>query len=153
MTLRIRSRRERTRLREAVVSLIATLSFVGCAPEGEKASLKRPTTDQVGEFDPAAGQEVVTPEVKITNPITGPLEAYEPIVQKLAGLGIDHAVGLFQAEEGRYPSSYDEFMTRIIKANNIQLPGLPAGLEYQYDVEHHKLKIVRTAPPADAPNQ
>jgi hypothetical protein len=153
MSLVIRSRRERTRLPDAAVLLMVALGFVGCAPEGEKASLKRPTTDKVSEFDPAAGQEVVTPEVKITNPITGALEAYEPIVQKLAGLGIDQAVGHFQALEGRYPNSYDEFMTSIIKANNIQLPGLPAGLEYQYDVENHKLKIVRTAPPADAPNK
>jgi hypothetical protein len=153
MLLLSRSRHERTRLPEAAALLMVALGVIGCAPEGEKASLKRPTTDKVGEFDPAAGQEVVTPEVKITNPVTGALEAYEPIVQKLAGLGIDHAVGLFQAEEGRYPNSYDEFMTRIIKANNIQLPGLPAGLEYQYDVENHKLKIVRTAPPADAPNK
>lgn len=153
MLLLCRSRRERTRLPEAAALLMAALGFMGCAPEGEKASLKRPTTDKVGEFDPAAGKEVVTPEVKITNPITGALEAYDPIVQKLAGLGIDQLVAHFQAEEGRYPNSYDEFMTRIIKANNIQLPGLPAGREYQYDVENHKLKIVQTTPPADAPNK
>ncbi len=110
--------------------------------------MKLKTTDKVGEFNPAAGQEVVKPDVKMTNPITGPLEAYQPIVQQLATLGIDHAVGLFQAEEGRYPNSHDEFMTRIIKQNNIQLPVLPSGLEYQYDLENHKLVIVKTATPA-----
>lgn len=70
---------------------------------------------QDGEFDPNAGKEVVKPDVKMTNPITGPLEAYGPLVQQVAALGIDHAVNLFYATEGRYPNSYDEFMTRIIK--------------------------------------
>lgn len=136
----------------SISMLAATVAFPGCTdteqPPREKASLKLKTTDKVGEFNPAAGQEVVKPDVKMTNPITGPLEAYQPIVQKLATLGIDHAVGLFQAEEGRYPNSHDEFMTRIIKQNNIQLPVLPSGLEYQYDLDNHKLVIVKTETPA-----
>ncbi|MDA1230541.1 MAG: hypothetical protein O2856_07195, partial [Planctomycetota bacterium] len=101
-------------------------------------------TDKIGEFDPNAGKQVVKPEVKITNPITGPLEAYGPIVQKVAALGIEHAVNLFNASEGRYPNSYEEFMTRIIKENRIQLPTLPPGLEYQYDVENHKLVVIQS---------
>ena len=95
--------------------------------------------------DPNAGDQVVKPEVKITNPITGPLEAYQPLVQQIAALGIEHAVNLFNASEGRYPNSYDEFMTRIIKENQIRLPVLTPGLEYQYDVENHKLLVIRTA--------
>lgn len=140
------------------VMLFVGVGFTGCTPQSsetgeQKASLKRPTTDKVGEFDPAANNQVVTPDVKMTNPITGPLEAYDPLVQQLATLGIDHAVGLFQAEEGRYPNSHEEFMTRIIQQNNIRLPGLPPGLEYQYDLENHKLRIVRTAPPANVPGK
>jgi hypothetical protein len=34
-------------------------------------------------------------------------------------------------------------MTRIIKENQIKLPVLPGGARYAYDVENHKLKIVR----------
>jgi hypothetical protein len=36
-------------------------------------------------------------------------------------------------------------MTRIIKENNMKLPQMPAGLEYQYDVENHKLVVIQSA--------
>jgi hypothetical protein len=36
-------------------------------------------------------------------------------------------------------------MARIIKENNMRLPAMPAGLEYQYDVENHKLVVIRSA--------
>ena len=108
----------------------AVILMAGCMesqPAPATSPLKK-TTDKIGEFDPNAGEEVVKPEVKITNPITGPLEAYGPLVQQVAALGIDHAINLFYATEGRYPNSYDEFMTRIIKENNRCLPVIPGDL-------------------------
>ena len=44
-----------------------------------------------------------------------------------------------------FPKSHDEFMTQVIAANNIRLPVLPSGLDYQYDVDGHRLVIVNTA--------
>ncbi len=129
------------------VVVFAFILLAGCVdsqPAPATSPLKK-TTDKIGEFDPNAGDAVVKPDVKITNPITGPLEAYGPIVQQIAAMGIDHAIGLFYATEGRYPNSYDEFMTRIIKENNMRLPVMPTGLEYQYDVENHKLVVIRSA--------
>ena len=61
-------------------------------------------------------------------------------------MGIDHAVRIFHATEGRYPKDYDEFMQKVIKANNINLPVLPGGAKYQYDVENHKLVVVNATP-------
>ena len=126
---------------------IPCLAFLmlGCVESPPSTPQRAKTTDKISEFDPGAGNEVVKPEVKMTNPITGPLEAYQPLVQQVAALGIEHAVNLFNASEGRYPNSYDEFMTRIIKENNIHLPAIPPGLEYQYDVENHKLLVIRSA--------
>ena len=124
---------------------LATLVMAGCLESQPPSAPKQKTTDKIGEFDPNAGDEVVKPDVKMTNPITGPLEAYQPLVQQIAALGIDHAVNLFNASEGRYPNSYDEFMTRVIKENHIRLPVLSPGLEYQYDVENHKLLVIRAA--------
>ncbi len=126
-------------------ALVAALLLSGCVESQPSSAPKRKTTDEIGEFDPNAGSDVVTPDVKITNPITGPLEAYHPIMQQVAALGIEHAVNLFNASEGRYPSSHEEFMTRIIKENSIRLPVLQPGLEYQYDVENHKLVIIQNA--------
>ena len=130
--------------------LLAALLLSGCMESEPPSAPKPKTTDKIGEFDPNAGNEVVKPDVTMTNPITGPLEAYHPTVQKLAAMGIEHAVNLFNASEGRYPNSYEEFMTRVIKENNIHLPVLQPGLEYQYDVENHKLLVIRT-PDAKTP--
>lgn len=124
---------------------LAVILLSGCVESAPATAPKQKTTDKIGEFDPNAGDEVVKPDVRITNPITGPLEAYHPLMQKVAALGIEHAVNLFNASEGRYPNSYDEFMTRIIKENNIRLPVLSPGLEYQYDVENHKLLVIQTS--------
>ena len=56
---------------------------------------------------------------------------------------IQQAVNLFYAAEGRYPRDFVEFNERIVKPNNIQLPKLPGGAKYQYDVENHKLVVVK----------
>ncbi len=101
-------------------------------------------TQDIGEFDRNKANQVVSDQkIRATDPITGPVSAYGPIVEKISKIEIDHAVALFNASEGRYPKDYDEFMEKIIKANNIQLPVLPYKGRYQYDVEKHELLIVR----------
>ena len=55
---------------------------------------------------------------------------------------VEHDLDIFNALEGRYPKDYDEFMTRIIKANGTKLPVLPGGWTYAYDVPNHKLEVV-----------
>jgi hypothetical protein len=102
-------------------------------------------TQNIGEFDPNAGAQVSDSNVEITNPITGPLEAYGPMVERISKSHIEHALNLFNATEGRYPNSYEEFMTRIIKENNIHLPVLPGKMRYQYDVPNHRLVVVDAA--------
>lgn len=113
------------------------------APQSQQQAKPKTTTD-IGEFDPNAGKEVVSSDVNITNPITAALEAYQPLKQQVAGLGIDHAVNLFYALEGRYPKDHEEFMQRIITDNQMRLPALPSGLAYQYDVANHKLVVIRS---------
>lgn len=109
--------------------------------ERPKPGLK--TTDEIGEFDPDAEQELVDSQVKVTNPITGPLEAYEPLKLQVSELAINQAVELFRATEGRYPKNYEEFMARVIRANSIRLPQPAAGTRYEYDVDNHRLVLVR----------
>ena len=109
----------------------------------QTAKLK--TTDDIGEFKAEDGKATVSSKVKISNPITGALEAYEPLKQQVGELKIQHAVGIFNAIEGRYPKDHEEFMTKVIKANNIRLPQLGPGKQYQYDVENHALMVVTAA--------
>ena len=104
------------------------------------------TTDDIGEFDPKAENKIVEPKVKITNPVTGALEAYGPAVQRISESEIAHALNFYNAEHDRYPKDYEEFMEQIIKANRIKLPVLPGKKKYQYDVENHKLIVVDVAP-------
>jgi len=54
---------------------------------------------------------------------------------------IPGALKLFNATQGRAPKSHEEFMTHIIKANNIKLPELPAGHRYQYDPDRGELMV------------
>jgi len=99
------------------------------------------TTDDIGEFK--GDDQVVHPDVNISNPITGALEAYEPLKQQLAQLSIERAVQMFHALEGRYPKDHAEFMQRVIKENNIRLPQTASRFRYEYDVANHKLVVVQ----------
>ena len=127
--------------------LVLCLPVVGCGDLLEveskpaDASILKKTTQDVREFDPNAEQ--VDSKVKVTNPITGPLEALGPMRNKVAQLGLQIHIESFHALEGRYPKDHAEFMEKVIRQNNLQLPELPYHSEYQYDVENHKLVIVK----------
>lgn len=47
---------------------------------------------------------------------------------------IPQALALYKAQDsfGKGPQSHEEFMQKIIRANNIQLPELPEGMHYNY---------------------
>ncbi len=109
-------------------------------------------TQDIGQFDPNKPNQVVSDQkIRATDPITGPLSAYGPMVEKVSIESVNYAIELFNASEGRYPKDHEEFMEKIIKANNIQLPVLPHKGRYQYDAANHTLVVVRD--PEDAKKQ
>jgi hypothetical protein len=59
----------------------------------------------------------------------------------MAFMMVDQAMNLYQAREGEYPKSHEEFMEKIIKANNIKLAELPPGHRYVYDPATHTLMV------------
>jgi hypothetical protein len=59
---------------------------------------------------------------------------------------IPHALQLFKAYEGFAPKTHEEFMEKIIKANMIELPELPAGHKYVYDPMLETLMVEKPAP-------
>ena len=76
----------------------------------------------------------------------------EPVKQLFAfqeesvfDLQIKPALNLYKASNGSFPKSHEEFMAKIIKANNIKLPELPAGQRYVYDPKTGKLMVERPA--------
>lgn len=125
-----------------------SLLIVGCMDVSERDAQQPsapPVPAVIGEFDQKGGKEVVTLDAKVTDPITGPLEILKKARVEIPMLAIEHALNLYNAAEGRFPQSHEEFMTQIIEANNIRLPTLPSELQYQYDVAGHRLVIVSTA--------
>lgn len=54
---------------------------------------------------------------------------------------IPKAMQSFEAIEGRKPRTHDEYMNKIIKANLIKLPELPAGQSYVYDPDLGELMV------------
>lgn len=87
------------------------------------------------------GARQVEPRITSKDPITLPGNAYVSMIGRTSILSIEHAMNLYHAANDRYPKDYDEFMTDIIKANNISLPQLPVYQEYAYDEQEHKLVI------------
>lgn len=79
-------------------------------------------------------------------PLVTPAKALFAAKEKVVfEIQIPQALSLYNALEGRYPNSHDEFMEKIVQANNIVLPKLPDGHKYVYNVESHELQVERPA--------
>ena len=103
-------------------------------------------TQEIGKLDRAAltkqGAVVASQKITAKDPITLQGNAYVTMIGKIAIDQMDYAVRLFQAENGRFPKDYNEFMDEVIKKNNIALPKLPFYQEYQYDEANHRLVVI-----------
>lgn len=134
-------------LRTPIVFAI-TIALCGCMDSLEQQTKKSPnsivgkTTQDVGKFDPTAGNVVSDSKVHATTPGLSGLQAYGPMMEQISKIQIVPLVNVFYTENERYPKDYDEFMEKIIKANNIKLPVLPGGKKYQYDEAKHELVVV-----------
>jgi hypothetical protein len=58
---------------------------------------------------------------------------------------IPKALQLYEALHGDKPQTHEEFFEQIIKANRIELPGLPKGHRYVYDPDKGQLMVQRPA--------
>ncbi len=149
--------------------VLALGAFCGCAAEKvpvpddptpatvETKAADETPTDATAEAQPVAEPEYVEKKADVgatgkgeygvtseqamsivTVPVSTYFKAQEMAVFRMQ---IPSAMNLFQASEGRYPNSEEEFMAKIIKANQIALPKLPEGDVYFYDVQARELKI------------
>lgn len=111
---------------------------VESAESNDEYQLKKAGVGATGKGQYGVSSE--QPMSIITTPVSTYFYAQEKTVFDMQ---IPQALNLFQASEGRYPNSEEEFMNKIIKANMIVLPKLPEGDSYVYDVPTHTL-MVRT---------
>ena len=94
------------------------------------------------EKEKKAGGIAAPTKITAKDPIRLQGNAYVSIIGQNSILNIQHALDLYQAETGEFPKTTEEFMEKIIKANNIALPKLPFYQEYGYDAANHKLVIM-----------
>jgi len=78
--------------------------------------------------------------------ITVPVKTYFTTRERLVLQQVTAAENLYKGEHERLPSSNEEYMEKIIRANNISLPRLPDGHVYVYDPKDSELKIRKPSP-------
>ena len=124
------------------------------APEPEPIQIKtreilgKTTTDVRDKEAEIAkgGARVATTTITPRDPITLPGNAYVTIVGRQGVLNVQHALDLYQAENGAYPKTVEEFRTRVLKGptnpDGVTLPQLPYYQEYSYDPATHALIVL-----------
>jgi hypothetical protein len=113
-------------------------------PEKAKPILGERTQDvKDAQAELKKGSAVAAPPRAIAkDPITLSGNTYVYAIGKTSIDNIKHAIDLYQATNGEYPKTYEEFMEKIIKENNISLPVLPYYQSYSYDKDKHLLIIL-----------
>jgi hypothetical protein len=130
--------------------LLGLLLIAGCmdakskpADDNSGKGIFGKKTQDIGEFDKNKAKQVVSDsKVQGSDPLSASMSAYGSSIEKISSIEITSALNLFYGENGRYPKDYDEFMEKIIQANNIKLQVLPYKGRYEYDVEKHELRAV-----------
>ena len=150
--MQIQTTKPVSRFQQLLCALLLCLTMVsiqGCAePPGDNAEKPKTgiigkKTQEIGEFNPNGDAKAADLQVKETaSPIGAALGSYGFAVSEISKMAVQRALQLFEATNERYPKDHEEFMTEIIKKNNIQLPVLPGGRQYQYDVKNHELVVV-----------
>jgi len=127
-----------------VLCVLATGCGIEKDTEATGSKVLGKTTQKIEKFDPkAANQKVSDQKFEYTDPISGPMNAYGPALERsFLPLINDHYIRAFEAIEGRFPKDYNEFMEKIIRANDLKLPVLPGGRKWVYDEKEHQLKVV-----------
>lgn len=136
----------------SIVLLITFCSAIGCSPPGQvaekedKKEKREPiigkVTQEIGEWDPNAERQLREEGGDKVNMVNRNFQAMSYALHETARLQVKQGLNYFNATEGRYPKSHEEFMEKVIKFYNIKLPKPVATAEYQYDVENHELLVV-----------
>jgi hypothetical protein len=133
------------------------LCIVGCAPEPQEpqtaAPAAAPATAPAAPAAPPAEPEVaragvgkrgqsLRDEQGVGRMIAQPAITLFAVEQRAVfDIQIPSALNLYKASNGDFPKSHEEFMTQIIKANNIRLPELPAGRVYRFHPDEGLLYV------------
>ena len=120
-------------------------------PEVAHVPLKK--VEPIVKHDPNdRTRRVSNAEFEYTDPITGPMKAFGPAIERAFVPLANQRVEMFRATNGRYPKDYDEFMKEVVhnKTDPMKIPVLP-GKRYEYDEATHKVLVTELAEPNQTP--
>lgn len=84
--------------------------------------------------------------------LTTPLSVYFTIQERMVfEIKLPKAIQMFKAMENRFPKSQEEFMEKVVKENDIELPPLRDGDRYVYDPKAGELMVATTRASAQPP--
>jgi hypothetical protein len=137
--------------RTTILIVLLSIGFiVGCAEQAEQGAAvadaqTQPANDILAQKAVAGvgkqGQKL-NQHSDAQKIISGPAAALINFKQKaVLEIQIPQALQFFKASEGRMPKSHDEFMTKIVEANRLQLPELPEGAVYRFNTEKGELWV------------
>lgn len=73
--------------------------------------------------------------------LTTPVSVYWRAQERIIYDRVKHALDLYKAMSGHAPKTHEEFMEKVIKANQLKLPELPRGYKYVYDTKKEELMV------------
>lgn len=110
--------------------LMAGLLFVGC---------KKQSTTPGTNASPSANN------ASSGNPLTAPIDylgaigkAQQTARKTVSSAGMQQAIQMFQAQEGRFPNTLGELVPNYVD----RIPPPPAGMKYSYDAKNGTVKVV-----------
>lgn len=120
-----------------ILIVIVCIMTSGCVPPAEPVRPTAPDAPPTEAVKAEAGVgkqgRSLDGDTGVQQMISGPISTYFKVKEKIAfDLSVKPAIELFKASEGRFPKSHEEFMEKIIKANQIALPALPEGMTYRF---------------------
>ncbi len=144
---------EKNSIESGKLLVIACLvAGIGCSPTTPTASAPAtPTTVTAQKAVAGVGKkgQSLNDNTGIARAITaGPATLLNFQQKAVLDIQIPQALQLFNATEGRLPKSHEEFMQKIVEANRLVLPELPAGGVYRFNTEKGELWVY---PEAEAP--
>ena len=141
-------------VRPCLAPVLALAGVLGCAAKEEQPKKPpiqtreslRQTTQNVMELEKALADGGVLASMEITGEgLEVYSDAYRTSVGRLGTMAVDQKMQLYEAEFGKKPGDYSEFMRVIIgkdQPDGIQLPMLPYYQEWAYDPEKKTLVVI-----------
>ena len=134
------------RISKLLIVLMFAGSMIGCQ-EPEAPVTAEAQNDGPTEMERVKAEAGVGKEGQIIGDKEGFLRTPAKVLfsakQKIAFLKVERAVNLYDGLEGHKPKTHEEFMEKVIKFNNIELPELPEGQIYIWDPEAGELLVER----------